>query len=823
MSNRDGPSQAGAGVPFDMADMATVLVDGPGLVLGWSRKAEQILGYPAAEVLNRPIAAFITLPDGVTTTGPADGMGGAGDRDDDPVPGTWSGRVTARQRDTRRMELEVRICPLAHAGDRDLCLLFLIDPQSTPWWGVSQSVLERFLTHLPYGVAVLDTDLRYVWLNETLERTAGVPSEERLGRRVSDVLPGMAPEAMEAHLRHALETGESVRSFEHRGHVPAHPDRERVFSTSFFRLDDSAGHVLGVGYMGADITDSKRAQERLTLLTESGARIGNSLDIAKTAAELVETAVPRFADFACVDLLEPVLHGREPEEGTTPDVASLRRVAHRSLRAGCPEAAVGVGEPSRYVSRSPMVRCLIEGKAVLQSFGDDEAARWLADDVIRADRAREFDPRSLIVVPVRSQRRPLGVALFVRWWPNERFEEADLLLAEEFVSRAAVSLDNARRYTREHNAALTLQRSLLPHALNDTPALEVASRYLPADNRDGVGGDWYDVIPLSGTRVALVVGDVVGHGINAAATMGRLRAAVRTLAMTDPAPNELLARLDDLVLHLIDEGPADEDRAATTAVLGATCLYAVYDPITGRCAMARAGHPAPAVGTPDGGVDFVDLAGGPPLGLGSFPFESTEVELAEDSLLALFTDGLVESPTEDVDVGLLRLRRALACRNRSLDEICARVMASVPARPQTDDVALLLARVHRLPADSVVSWDVPTDPAAVSGARDLATGALERWGLADLAFTTELVISELVTNAIRYAAGPVRLRLIKDSVLTCEVSDAGSTSPHLRHARTTDEGGRGLFIVAQLTHRWGTRYTADGKVIWAEQVCPPQV
>ncbi|MYS78662.1 SpoIIE family protein phosphatase [Embleya scabrispora] len=361
---------------------------------------------------------------------------------------------------------------------------------------------------------------------------AGVPREQRLGRRVSDVLPDLAPDVMEAQLRHTLETGAPVLGFEYRGHTPAEPDREQIYSTSFFRLDDSAGHVLGVGYMGVNITDSKRAQERLALLTESGARIGNTLDITGTAAELVETAVPRFADFACVDLLEPVLHGREPQEGPMPGLASLRRVAHRSMREGCPEAAIGLGEPSRYVTPSPMARCLIEGKAVLQDFDDDDAG-WLAEDVIRTDRAREFHLRSLIVVPVRSQHLSLGVALFVRRRPNERFEEADLLLAEELVSRAAVSLDNARRYTREHNAALTLQRSLLPHALNDTPALEVACRYLPADNRDGVGGDWYDVITLSGARVALVVGDVVGHGINAAATMGRLRTAVRTLAIAD--------------------------------------------------------------------------------------------------------------------------------------------------------------------------------------------------------------------------------------------------------------------------------------------------
>jgi anti-sigma regulatory factor (Ser/Thr protein kinase) len=380
-------------------------------------------------------------------------------------------------------------------------------------------------------------------------------------------------------------------------------------------------------------------------------------------------------------------------------------------------------------------------------------------------------------------------------------------------------VDNARRYAREHAAALALQRSLLPHALTGGSALEVASRYLPTDVQGGVGGDWFDVIPLSGARVALVVGDVVGHGINAAVTMGRLRTAVHTLADMDLPPEELLAHLDDLVIRLAEEEDQN-DEAIATAVLGATCLYAVYDPVTRRCTMARAGHPPPAIAVPGGSVTFPDLPAGPPLGLGALPFESAELELPEGSLIALYTDGLIETCDQDIDVGLTRLSTVLPKPGLVLEDLCTMVVDALLTGPQTDDVALLLARTRALSPNQVASWDLPTDPAIVASARSLTVRQLTEWGLEELEMTTELVVSELVTNAIRHATGPIRLRLIRQDVLICEVSDTSNTSPRLRHARTTDEGGRGLFLVAQMTRRWGTRYIAAGKLIWAEQDLP---
>nr|QIY92889.1 SpoIIE family protein phosphatase [Streptomyces sp. S1D4-11] len=333
-----------------------------------------------------------------------------------------------------------------------------------------------------------------------------------------------------------------------------------------------------------------------------------------------------------------------------------------------------------------------------------------------------------------------------------------------------------------------------------------------------MGGDWFDVIPLSGARVALVVGDVVGHGINAAVTMGRLRTAVHTLADMDLPPEELLAHLDDLVIRLAEEEDQN-DEAIATAVLGATCLYAVYDPVTRRCTMARAGHPPPAIAVPGGSVTFPDLPAGPPLGLGALPFESAELEL-QGSLIALYTDGLIETCDQDIDVGLTRLSDVLPKPGLVLEDLCTLVVDALLTGPQTDDVALLLARTRALSPNQVASWDLPTDPAIVASARSLTVRQLTEWGLEELEMTTELVVSELVTNAIRHATGPIRLRLIRQDVLICEVSDTSNTSPRLRHARTTDEGGRGLFLVAQMTRRWGTRYIAAGKLIWAEQDLP---
>ncbi|GAA2099769.1 hypothetical protein GCM10009759_31950 [Kitasatospora saccharophila] len=366
-----------------------------------------------------------------------------------------------------------------------------------------------------------------------------------------------------------------------------------------------------------------------------------------------------------------------------------------------------------------------------------------------------------------------------------------------------------------HPLAVTLQRSLLPRDLPEHEAVEAAHRYLPA--HAGVGGDWYDVIPLSGARVALVVGDVVGHGLHAAATMGRLRTAVRNFAMLDLPPDELLTHLDEVVAQIDEEETAGGREGA---IIGATCLYAIYDPVTRRCQLARAGHLPLVLVRPDGTVDIPDTPTGPPLGLRGLPFTTVELDIPEGSRLVLYTDGLVESRTEDIDVGLDRLRAALAHPGRTPEQTCRNVLDAMLPTDSGDDVALLVARTRAVPADRTAEWSVPSDPSAVAAVRAAATAQLRRWGLEELETGTELILSELVTNAIRYGAAPVAVRLLYGRTLICQVADASSTSPRVRLAAATDEGGRGLFLVGQIAQRWGTRYTEDGKVIWAEQKLP---
>ncbi|MFE9453692.1 SpoIIE family protein phosphatase [Streptomyces sp. NPDC006739] len=549
------------------------------------------------------------------------------------------------------------------------------------------------------------------------------------------------------------------------------------------------------------------ARERLNMLYDAGVGIGTSLDVTRTAEELAELAVPRFADFATVDLFEAVLKGEEPQPG-----AALRRTAVSGIRKDAP--LYPVGERIRFVETSPQARSLLSGQAVVEP-RLRQAPGWLAQDLERTGQVVAFGIHSLITVPLRAGSLVLGVANFWRAEKPQPFDSEELALAEELVARAAVSIDNARRYTREHGMAVALQRSLLPRTLPEQDALEIAYRYLPA--QAGVGGDWFDVLPLSGARVALVVGDVVGHGLHAAATMGRLRTAVHNFSALDLLPDELLSLLDELVGRIDqDETPAD----GAAAVTGATCLYAVYDPVARRCTVARAGHPPPALVRPDGRVEFPDVPAGPPLGLGGLPFETVDLELDEGSRLVLYTDGLVEDRERDIDVGLDLLGDALRRTDgASPEDTCRTVLEHLPARP-SDDIALIVARTRVLGPDRVAEWQVPADPAAVSEVRSAVSRQLTEWGLDELSFTTELILSELVTNAIRYGRDPIGVRLLYERTLICEVSDSSTTSPHLRYAASTDEGGRGLFLVAQLAERWGTRYTPAGKIIWAEQTLP---
>ncbi|WP_414166520.1 SpoIIE family protein phosphatase [Streptoverticillium reticulum] len=551
------------------------------------------------------------------------------------------------------------------------------------------------------------------------------------------------------------------------------------------------------------------ARRRLELLSEASTRIGTTLDVTRTAEELAEMAVPRLADYVTIDLPEAVLRGDEP----TDPAKDLHRTVVHGIRDDCP--FYPVGERVHLQPTTPQLRCLAGGRTVLEP-DLRTALGWISQNRVNAQRILAHNVHSLITVPLLARGNVLGIASFYRSRDPSPFGDDDRSLAQELAARAAICIDNARRYTREHSMVLALQRSLLPQGFPEQNAVEIAHRYMPAES--GVGGDWFDVIPLSGTRVALVVGDVVGHGLHAAATMGRLRTAARNFAELDLPPDEVLTHLDNLVGRLDREECGDDPFSGITGIIGATCLYVIYDPTSQLCTMARAGHCPPALVRPDGTVVFPDLPAGPPLGLGGLPFETAEFALPEGSQLVLYTDGLVEDRDRDFDAAMEELRRALARPNRPPEETCQAVVAAVVPEHPSDDIALLVARTHALDPHRIATWDLPADPALVSSVRAAVTQRLAEWGLEEIGFSIELLLSELVTNAIRYGTGPIQVRLLYDRTLTCEVADGSSTAPHLRHAAITDEGGRGLFLVAQLCQAWGTRYTAGGKVIWAE--CP---
>ncbi|MER6562136.1 SpoIIE family protein phosphatase [Streptomyces sp. NPDC001027] len=651
------------------------------------------------------------------------------------------------------------------------------------------------------GVLIVDDEGRLLLANDEAERLLGLPPEAE-GQLVSQL------SSLEPEIRSLLSTGREASDEVHL----AGPRLLVVNQRSTGRGAGPRGTVVTLRDSTELQAVSGRAEitgERLKLLYDAGLGVGTTLDAVRTADELARIAVPRFADFVTVDLADAVLRGEEP--GAT--AKGMRRVAVCGIREDQP-----LYEKDRlidFLPSTPQARGFGTGRSELVA-DLSTATGWHRQDPERTERILDYGIHSLIATPIQARGVVLGMVNFWRSEEHSPFDQEELSLADELVARAAVSIDNARRYTREHALAVTLQRSLLPQGLPAQSAVDVGYRYLPA--RSGVGGDWFDVIALPGSRVALVVGDVVGHGLHAAATMGRLRTAVHNFSTLDLPPDELLSHLDDVV------GRIDQDEACTdepAAVVGATCLYAIYDPTTLRCTMARAGHLAPALADPDGNVVFPDLPPGPPLGLGGMPFQTAEVDVAEGSQLVFYTDGLIENRTRDLDEGMEVLRKALAGHpRRAPEDSCRAVLESVLPEHPTDDVALLIARTHALPPDRVAGWDVPPDPAAVAGVRAAATDQLDAWGLSELAFGMELVLSELVTNAVRYGSGPIHVRLIHDRTLTCEVTDGSSTSPHLRHAATTDEGGRGLFLVSQLTERWGTRYTPRGKVIWAEHALP---
>ncbi|MFJ2780932.1 SpoIIE family protein phosphatase [Kitasatospora sp. NPDC087315] len=550
------------------------------------------------------------------------------------------------------------------------------------------------------------------------------------------------------------------------------------------------------------------AQQRLSLLNEASTRIGTTLDLHRTAEELVEVVIPRFADFVTVDLRDAVLSGDEP--GPVPEKGS---VLMRAVAVGETDSDGTMAEASDQVgttSQSAQVyaESLRTGRSILVPEVDEEALRRIASSPDRVQPGLDAGVHSYLMVPLLARGLVLGGAEFIRTRNPQPFGPADRALAEEFASRTALAMDNGRLYRRERDTALTLQRSLLPQDVHRALGLEIAYRYLPSSVVSEVGGDWFDVVPLSSGRVALVVGDVMGHGIRAAATMGQLRTVARTLITLDLDPTRVLHRLDE-----------------ATSALGegqfATCVCVVYDPVDRRCTAACAGHLPPVVAGSDGRARLLELPPGAPLGVGGVPFESVEFTLPEEGILALYTDGLVERRGHDLDEGLRLLCRTIADRRGSLEQTCDAVLAALTGRTSEDDIAVIMAQARPIGTDRIATLPLTGDRAMVSHSRRFTRDTLAGWGLDPLADWAELLTSELITNALVHAGSPTQLRLFCNRVLTVEVADQDSETPRIRRAHAEDEGGRGMQLVNELAHRWGSRRTKEGKVVWFELELPP--
>ncbi|MER6242129.1 SpoIIE family protein phosphatase [Streptomyces griseorubiginosus] len=809
----------------DDAPTAVVVVDPDGRVSGWSEGGSRLLGWTAEDTVGRPVADLLAgpVPPGFPESHDAD----------------LSGPVALRHRDGHTVDSVITAQPLR--GPQGLVQGQVVTVQR---WDRRPVIADRAFEQCPFALGVYDPELRFLWINASSGRVIAHSEEQVVGKKYREVLPefdrSLFPERDDQpyidKVAEVARTGVPARLIT--VFRPLGSSYANAWATSIWPVRDTEGNVRAVANWGFDMSAEYWARQRLLILNEATTGIGRTLDVVGTAQELATTSVPGFTDLVTVDLFDEVLRGEEPPSPPTTsrdEPLTLSRAARYGAKADDSlPAGPGGTVPVTHAVHSVAATCMATGRSTVElavdpgvggewAFGPglaSDPAHWPPGNPVVDKGITAEGLTGRITVPLRARGALLGVVTFSRLDRPESFTADDLILAEQLAAKAAVAIDNARRYVHQSTTALTLQRSLLPQRLPHQEAVEVASHYLPAGIDAEVGGDWFDVIPLSGARVALIIGDVVGHGLHASATMGRLRTAVRTLADVDLPPDELLTHLDDLVLHFAsDLQPTGHFQ--TTAETGATCLYTVYDPVSRRLTLASAGHPLPLVIAPDGTRIPVSAQPGPPLGIGGLPFEATELEVPEGSLLALYTDGLVENRERDVDQGVAELLGLLDHRAPSLEALSDTVMEAMLAEDRTDDAAVLLARTRALDPQHVADRDVEPDVAEVSRARQFAVDQVEAWGLEETAFVTELVVSELVTNAIRYGEPPIRLRLIRDTALICEVSDSSNTSPHLRRARAFDEGGRGLLLVAQLTQGWGTRHTPHGKTIWCAQSLAP--
>jgi PAS domain S-box-containing protein len=765
-----------AGVLSMPSDDVLLLIDEGGRVVHWGRPAAELFGWSAKQAVGQRVTALMH-------------------------------KVAAADEDWRRERLSDAAGVLVKPVLRGTSVVWQVLAARDALSGQDVAILKAMFTHSPVGLHVLDDQLRVVRMNTAARGLRDTPVKHLLGKHFTEAYELEDPREEAAVAQRVLDSGEPVvnrlvRGFE----APGQPKR-RTYSVSYFRLEDSHGDVLGLVASAVDVTEREKARGRLALLDTVRTRVGHELNVPAVCRELVEAVVPAFAPIASVEVIDDVIRGQEPPPVPVHPDVPLRRAAFEG-----PIASHAIGDVHRMPADTPFSGVLCDLRPRLVSIEEDSP--WLAADPPRADAIKRAGAHSLIVAPLALRGQALGVVSFYRNQQEDPFEEDDIPVASAVCAHAALCIENARQYMREWVIASTVQRRLLPQQPARRSTVELSQLHLPG--QEG-GGSWFDAIALPGARTALIVGDVAGRGIVAAITVGLLRTAIHTLAALDLQPDEMLARLSDTAARLAAAHAAlPKVDPAFSEPLVIRCVIAIYDPVDLTCAIARAGLAEPVAVFPDGMSASLPVPPGPPLGgTGNAPFPAATVHLPERSTLAMATATLAD----EVLAPSGPLRSLLdGASARPLPDLRGNIAHALTDSHQTGEAVMLLARTKALAADRVLTCALPADPKAAPLARAAARHQLQVWGVdEETAFTTELIVSELVGNAVRYGAPPLRLRLIWERKLTIEVSDAAASAPHVMHARTIDETGRGLFIIATLADQWGTRYEAQGKTVWAEQ------
>ncbi|MGY3205220.1 SpoIIE family protein phosphatase [Streptomyces sp. TE5632] len=832
-TKRDAPADQGAedGESTEVLGagripLAVVVVDRDGLVSHWSTGARRLFGLAKGDAIGRSAADLLpvsgALPDGgEEECGPAgrhDSHGSYGSYAayDGPGPGLEfsldqglsypaAGRArlaaTADVSRSGRVDVLWWAYPLVGPGHERL-LVLAADAEALH--GEETEVFERIAP----GFA-LHTDF---------------PGSADLARRLPEILPSMSVEESARIVAQILELGYPVLEFSQNDRVPVTPDwgvprrAERKARRERAARARAAGEPVPEELRdeGEDL-EYAAVREHLEFLNEVSSRIGTSLDLSRTIVEVSKAVVPRFTDVAGTYLREQVVAGEGFDEGVPDTTTMWHRVAlEHTDEPGRWDDVVPVGEAMPFPAHTPFFQCMTTGEPVLVPRITEEMGHAIASQFEKRDIRPLITGRSMLVVPLKARNAVLGFMILLRHPERQDFNDMDRVTGAELAARAGLVLDNARMYTYQENVAETLQESMLPHIPPRMAGCEIATRYLPGTLLGRVGGDWFDSVKLPGARTAFVVGDVMGHGLNSAAMMGQLRTAVQTMAALDLPPAQLLRNLDDLAQRLGD-------------TYLATCLYAVYDPIASELHLANAGHVPPVlVRAADGRSELLDLPTGAPIGVGGVPFETVRVRVEPGDRLVMCTDGLVEVRGEDIGVGLATLCESAAHPASSMDDACDTIIRALAVTfseagrgGRKDDVALLMARLSGIEPDHVAEWRLVPDPSEVARARAMVREQLHEWGVGKPADHAELMVSELVTNAVRHAhARPVALRLVHGDTLLCEVEDDDHELPTLLDAEPTDEAGRGLRVVSTLAREWGTSRTTFGKTVWFELTLP---